>query len=280
LATTLSRADIDQIHNDIVASEQAVRDAINGTRLSWAERILPAIVGFIGILIGGLWSSVQQRRQLQHSLDLQKMQLKENERIGRAKAGYESLSKVVDYQSRQVNEFYSPLRLMLRRSSGVRKQLCDQLHARAPDRFRFVKGGDGREHLFVFELNGSNARFRLIAHMHELATQHTELLPLVQEIVNIGESMSELIHNKGGMAIANSDALTDLLGLYLAHFSILRDVSKKANETPEVLAQIKYNVAYPVELDLALDEDMEALMGKLDKWKALSSRMWLEAFDP
>lgn len=287
VAMSLSRAELDRIHEDIAASEQALQDAIAKSRPSWWERFLPAFMGFLGILLGGLWSTIQQRRQLIHSVNLQErqahsslalqnVQLKENERIGRAKAGYESLSKVIDYQSRQVNEFYSPLRLMLRRSAGVRRQLCDQLHAKAPDRFAFVKDEDNREHLFVFGTDGANTRFRLIEHIHELATQHAELLPLVHEIVSIGESMSELIHSKGGMTSAGSDALTDLLGLYLAHFSILRDVAKKAKEAPHVLAQIRYNVAYPIELDPTLDADMKALAEELERWKTLSTQMWLE----
>jgi len=100
-------------------------------------------------------------------------------------------------------------------------------------------------------------------------------MPLVHEI-GIGVTMATLIDAKGGMAL-NSDRLTTLLGRYLAHFSILRDVAEKADKNLNVLATLRYNVAYPVELDSALAEDMKTITDEIDAWKRLSRQMWDEA---
>jgi hypothetical protein len=273
-------ADVAQMREQLTGMDRSMRDAIATVRPSWWERLVPALIGLLGVLVGGVLSTLQQQRQIALNIELQKLQLKEGERIGHAKAGFESLSKVVDYQSRQINEFYYPLRLMLRRSSGVRRQLCDQLSTKAPKRFVFNNEADGRTHLFVVEADGKKKRFRLIEHMNELATSHAEFLPLVKEIVNIGSEMSALIHNKGGMTIAGSESLTVLLGIYLAHFSILRDVANKAEKSPAVLATLKYNVAYPVELDAVLDVDIALLTAEIEKWKTLSQAMWQPAPPP
>ena len=269
--------DLVPLHDEILQMQATIKSDIETVRPAWWERLVPAGIGFAGVFVGGLLGWFQQGRQLKLSAQLQQEQLREYERTSRAKAAYESLSKVIEYQTKQLNEFYSPLRLMLLRSGGVRRQLTDQLQAKAPERFNYVTETDGRDHLFVIEPDGTPKRFRLIEHMHELVTSHVEFMPLVQEILNIGIAMSELVNAKGGMAIATSDRLTVLLGRYLAHLSILRDVATKAVDAPELLDKLRYNLAYPVELDGALDEDMATLTSQIEAWKELSQQMWHEA---
>ena len=269
--------DVAAVREDVRALRASLTGQLDALRPAWWERLVPAIIGLLGVFVGGFFGWLQQGRQLRLNVELQQQQLRENERVGRAKAGFESLSKVIDFQTRQVNEFYSPLRLMLRRSEGVRRQLCDQLRAQAPSRLEMRPEADGREHLYVKEADGSSQPFRLIRHMYELATRYRELMPLVEEIVNIGIAMTELINTKGGMAITGSEAVNTGLGRYLAHFSILRDVAVKAKANPALLERLEYNVAYPRELDGALDADMAALAQQIDDWKALSRRMWAEA---
>ncbi|WP_396614783.1 hypothetical protein ACHZ97_09700 [Lysobacter soli] len=164
---------------------------------------------------------------------------------------------------------------MLQRSSGVRRQLCDHLANKDHDRFRFDKEADG-EHLFVYDAAGTRVRFRLIEFMYELATEHKETLPMVNEIVAIGETMSALIHEKGGLALAADANLTDLLGKYLAHFSILREVAAKAAK-PEELQGITYNVLYPIELDAELKKGIAYLQDNLERWSEFSAKLWNEA---
>ena len=272
-----STQDVMQVRDAVTALGERLRVQIDSVRPAWWERFVPALIGLVGVFVGGWVSWRLQSRQLALSAQLQQQQLRENDRLGRAKAGYESLSKVVDHQMRQVNEFYSPLRLMLQRSAGVRRQLCDQLVAKDPQRFQMRSEPDGREHLYVLAADGDATPFRLIQHMYELATKHAELLPLVKEIVAIGVAMTDLIKTKGGMAITGSDAVNNALGRYLAHFSILQDVADKAEKAPVLLETLQYNVAYPRELDAALDADIAVLTGEINTWKALSREMWDQA---
>jgi hypothetical protein len=272
-----STQDVAQVRNAVDSLAERLSAQIDSVRPAWWERFVPALIGLVGVFVGGWVSWRLQSRQLALNVQLQQQQLRENDRLGRAKAGYESLSKVVDHQMRQVNEFYSPLRLMLQRSMGVRRQLCDQLVAKDPQRFQMRSESGGREHLYVLAADGDATPFRLIQHMYELATKHAEMLPLVKEIVAIGVAMTDLIKTKGGMAITGSDAVNNALARYLAHFSILQDVADKAEKTPALLETLQYNVAYPRELDAALDADIAVLTGQIDTWKALSREMWDQA---
>ncbi|MCC4590267.1 hypothetical protein LL974_03850 [Xanthomonas campestris pv. cannae] len=249
------------------ASEDRLRQAIVDSKPSGWEKLWPAILGLIGVLVGGAINVWVQRWQRAAS-----------EQAHRATAAFEAQTKIIDYRSRQAHEFYQPLWLMLQRSSGVRAQLCDHLAKKDPVRFRLEKEpGDQREHLFVYGPNGEpRVRFRLIEAMHELATQHSEILPLVDEIVAIGEKMSALIHDRGGLVVSSQTVLADLLGRYLAHFSILREVAAKASD-PSKLQGITYNVLYPVEMNRELKNGIAFLQDTLEKWSTFSANLWDQA---
>lgn len=233
---------------DQQASEQRLQQAIEANKAGWLEKLWPAILGLVGVVIGGainIWLQSKERAA--------------SEKVHHAGAAFEAQTKIIEYRSKQAHEFYYPLLLSLQRSSGVRRQLCDLLHKKDPARFQFhAKESDGREHLFIHDDSMPEpVRFRLIEAMHELATQHPETIPMVKEIVAIGEKMSTLIHDKGGLvlvhekegdyALSSDKTLTGSLGQYLAHYSILREVVQKAEE-PAQLVGITYNALYPNQL--------------------------------
>lgn len=260
-----SEQDLANLHADLRASEDRLRKAIADSKPSGWEKLLPAILGLIGVLVGGGINIWLQRRQSAAS-----------EKADRAMTAFEAQTKIIDYRSRQAHEFYHPLLLMLQRSSGVRRQLCDHLAKKNPVRFQMVQESNG-EHLFIFGPAGEPpVRFRLIEAMYELATQHVETLPMVNEIVAIGEKMSALIHDKGGLAVSSSADLTVLLGKYLAHYSILREVATKAIQ-PDQLQGIEYNVLYPNELDDELKNGISYLQDVLKAWSTFLAKLWNEA---
>lgn len=270
-------ADLAALRNEIADSKSDTIAAIKESQPSWWERFIPPAVAFLGILVAGIWGAVNLGRQMRHGLSLQQQQLTETERIGRAKSAFDALAKISEYQFKQLNEFYSPLLLLLHQVSGVRKQLCDQLIEASPDRFVYVEEPDEREHLYVRLPDGQKKRFRLVEHLRTIAGSHAQLLPLVEEIVGIGEQMVELIRTKGGLSMAGNEELSRLLGRYLAHFSILRDVAKKAKEQPQLLTSLTYNVSYPVELDEALKKDLRMLVERTTRWTELTESIWNEA---
>jgi hypothetical protein len=255
------------LRSELNASELRFRQFVQDSRAtSWLEKLWPALLGLTGVLVGGginIWLHGKQRVA--------------TEKANRASAAFEAQTQIIEYRSRQAHEFYYPLLLSLQRTSGVRRQICDHLHAKSPARFRFQKETDGRDHLFIYDPSKSEpVRFRLIEAMHELAETHPETLPMVNEIVAIGEQMSALIHDKGGLVLSSNAALTASLGRYLAHFSILREVARKA-EDPSSLEGISYNVLYPNELDGQLESDILFLQSSIGAWSVFSAELWKQA---
>ncbi|QBN85513.1 hypothetical protein EBA17_01095 [Xanthomonas oryzae pv. oryzae] len=255
------------MRSELDASELRLRQFIQDSRATgWLEKLWPALLGLFGVLVGGgmnIWLHGKQRLA--------------TEKANRASAAFEAQTQIIEYRSRQAHEFYYPLLLTLQRSAGVRRQICDHLHAKSPSRFRFHEEADGQEHLFLYDPSKSEpVRFRLIEAMHELAKQHPETLPMVNEIVSIGEQMSTLIHDKGGLVLSSNAALTASLGRYLAHFSILREVARKA-ENPSSLEGISYNILYPNELDGQLQSDIVFLQKSIGDWSVFSAELWKRA---
>jgi len=253
--------------SELGSAETRLRQAIQDSRAtSWPEKLWPAVLGLIGVLIGGavnIWLHGKQRAAA--------------ERADRASAAFEAQTQIIEYRSRQAHEFYYPLLLSLQRSSGVRRQICDHLHAKSPARFRFQQEEDMQEHLYIHDPSKEGpVRFRLIEAMHELATAHPETLPMVNEIVAIGEQMSALIHDKGGLTLSSNAALTTSLGRYLAHFSILREIARKAGN-PSSLEGMTYNVVYPNELDGQLKSDIGFLQSSIGAWSIFSAELWRQA---
>jgi len=248
---------------DVSASETRLMQAIRENKPGWLEKLLPAVLGFAGVFFGSAINARSQSKQRASA-----------ERANRADAAFGAQTKIIEYRSQQAHEFYYPLFLSLQRSSGIRRQLCDHLNAKDPLRFDFRHENDGKDHLFIYDARSSSPiRFRLIEAMHELATQHPETLPMVNDIVEIGEQMSTLIHEKGGLVLATSETLTQVLGRYLAHFSILREVSKKA-KNPQTLAGIRDNVLYPNDLEELLQKDIAFLQTSIAKWSEFSAELW------
>lgn len=254
------KKEIDATKININNSLQDLKKDISALKISWWEKLIPAGLGLIGVLVGtslsGWFSVISQKRQLVES---QKAALRE--------AANDELAKLADFRSKQLNEFYAPISFMLQRTGVVRNQLCRMLleSSRGKQKF-FFKKENGVEHLYLKEEGGERA-FRLIHDMHEIVTDFPIVLPLVGEIVNIGEQISKLIYDKGGLAKSDNTHLSEALGEYLGHYSILREIYSNAINSPDKLTQVKYSMAYPRVLDKLLKKDAEELTEYIGKWE-------------
>lgn len=268
---------------------------IASSRSTWWEKLLPAGIGIAGIMIGsalsGWFGHRSQTRQInaadaslkrqleasRKSLDAQlrasktalSVQLSSAQKSQRVAAKNDVFTRVMEFRSKQLNEFYAPIQFMLVGSSVVRQQLCEMLleSANGRDRFEFKTESDGRPHLWVRASKTEGARpFRLIHHMFDLATNYPVVMPLVGEIVSIGEQISNLIYEKGGFAKVKNTRLAENLGTYLGHYSILKDAYSTALRDPQLLTTIRYTIAYPRDLDELLRTDAVALANEITNW--------------
>lgn len=254
---------LETLHSELREIKTDIRGDIKSLYVSWWEKLLPAGIGFIGIfggaLIGGWITWRSQTRQLAFA-----------QKNARSSAAYDSVAKIMDFRAQQLNEFYSPMRFLLHRTGRVRRQLCDLLLEQGDQSmtFEYRTEDDGREHLWVTTSEGEKKPFRLIEHLHVLARNHSTLMPLVDEIVLLGQHISTLIHEKGGLSRSESPALAATLGEYLGHYSILKDAHLQAKESSELPNEITYSLTYPRQLDGLLDNDINYLTATIAQWEA------------
>lgn len=227
---------------------------INALKTSWWEKLVPAFIGFIGVIIGtglsGWFSQKTQTRQL------------ENERLSSAK---EVLAGIQEFRSKQLNEFYAPIQFMLKGTSKVRAQLFSTLFAQPGAERSFIEYHNEPLGLSVITEKGPQ-KFRLTQHMHLVATEYPVAMPLIKEIVEIGEKISKLILDKGGLAKSDNNDLIDALSEYLGHYSILKDVYSKALQNPSQLNQVRYSNFFPDKLEKLLKTDADKLFNELQTW--------------
>lgn len=248
----------DKVNSELFLLSSELKKDISSLRLPWWEKFIPAFIGVMGVLIGSILSGWFSNRS-------QSRQLIAAEFAANKATANEALSKITDFQSKQLNEFYAPIRFMLQRTGVVRQQLCEMLveHPEGASKFYF-KTENNRTHLY---LTSSDKPFRLIHEMHDLATKFPAVIPLVGEIIAIGDQISKLIYEKGGLAKADNFELSIALGKYLGHYSILKEIYSKALLNPQSLIEIKYSMGYPRELDNLLEKDAGELTRKITNWE-------------
>lgn len=112
------------LRSELDASDLRLRQFIQDSRATgWLEKLWPELLGLFGVLVGGginIWLHGKQRVA--------------TEKANRASAAFKAQTEIIEYRSRQAHEFYYPLLLSLQRTSGVRRQICDHLHAKSPAR--------------------------------------------------------------------------------------------------------------------------------------------------
>jgi hypothetical protein len=235
---------------------------INTLKTSWWEKLVPALLGFIGVIIGtglsGWFSQKTQTRQLA------------NERLSSAK---EVLAGIQEFRSKQLNEFYAPIQFMLKGTNKVRAQLFSTLSAQPGAELSFKDYSKEPLRLNVIKENDVQ-KFKLTQHMHLVATDYPVAMPLIKEIVEIGEKISKLILDKGGLAKSGNYELIDALSDYLGHYSILKDVYFKAIQDPSQLNHVQYSNFFPEKLEELLKTDADELFEKLQTWGQNAETDW------
>lgn len=222
------------------------------------ERLLPALFGFLGVVIGGGVNYVLHGRQLKHS---------ENER--REKFSFEVRQGVFEYRSRQNNEFYGPLLVLLAQSKQLSTQLHDQLAARDSKRYIFVDEGEAdtlKKTLHVAD-NSAKRAFRLIEEMPHIGAKLHFLLPQVKVIIEVGERMAALIEKSSGLADPKNSKLHEYLGLYLAHLAALKDAYEQVKRPGGGRPARLHTAAFPRYLQDLVRQDYDLINKYIQSWE-------------
>ncbi|MEA9557617.1 hypothetical protein VC273_17450 [Xanthomonas nasturtii] len=238
------------------------------------KELAPAILSVLGVLLGAGLANLSTAR-------LQKRRIENEGKATRATAGIAAASKLMDFKSRQLYELYAPLEALLIQNVTVRGELyqmliksgcSDRTYEMRPD----PEGQKGKS-LFVVPADGSAAiPFRLIEQMGYLLAYHGTLMGTVKEIVSVNDQIVKLLHEKIGLVRSENRELSRLLGIFLAHQSVLRAAASPA--TNEHVRLPSYTTTFPRGLDKLVKKDADQLLGEIKGWEATTAA-WMVPFE-
>lgn len=236
-----------------------ISSQITALKLSFWERLYPAFIAFLGVFIAGGVSYFLQARQLVHN---------ENER--KEKFSFDIRQKLFEYRSKQNNEFYGPLLVLLTQSKELSKQLHEQLVKIDSGRYQFEDEqslGVTKSTLFIHA--GTEKRpFRLIEEMPYLGRNVRSSLPQVNVVIEVGERMATLIEKSSGLANPKNTDLSSCLGIYLAHLTALKDAYNQAlQETADSSVRI-HTAVFPRMIQDLVRKDYEEINRQIEAWES------------
>jgi hypothetical protein len=254
-------------------SEHRLTARIDASTPSLWNQLWPALAGVLGALLGalaGAWGAhFTQRSRIAHELSAAQREV-----AHRAKADMMVL------RSRQLHEFYGPLRARLKQSFELRQELYAQLKRHADSSVVWTEQDDplasAGQSLWLSCDSSEPRPFRLIDELPLIRSRFAQLVPHVGEIVGISDHIAALIHERIGLVRAGNEKLSDMLGKYLAHHSVLREAFARAAGTTPAPPVTGYTAVFPRGLDHALEEDYQWLQKELASWEA-SVDTWLAA---
>lgn len=247
---------LDHISKDITA----VSSQVTSLKQTILERLYPAIFAFIGVLIGGFVSYRLHVRQLKH-----------NELERKAKFSFDIELKIFEYRSKQNNEFYGPLLVLLTQSKELSKQLHEQLVKLCSTRYRFEDESTSagpKSTLYVYEENDDAKPFRLIEDMPYIGANIKSALPQVKVIIEAGERMAAIIEKSSGLANPKNIELSSCLGVYLAHLAALKDAYTQAESMTDAEVVRTHTAVFPRRIQDLVKADYDEINNQMLSWES------------
>jgi hypothetical protein len=241
--------------NDSLTS---INSQVAALKQSFWERLYPAIIAFLGVFIAGGVSYLLQARQLEHN---------ENER--KAKFSFDIRQKLFEYRSKQNNEFYGPLLVLLTQSKELSKQLHEQLAKIDSSRYQFEDEqslGGTKPTLFI-HAGTDKLPFRLIEEMPYLGRNVRSSLPQVNVVIEVGERMAALIEKSSGLANPKNTDLNVCLGVYLAHLIALKDAYSQAIQEAADSSVRIHTAVFPRNIQDLVKKDYDEINRQVEAWK-------------
>lgn len=241
---------------EIARSEARLNHRLDSLKQDPSAKWMPGMFVLLGALIAAGAGFLTQRAKLTAE-----------ERSSSRSSGRAAIADIMNFRSRQLNEFYAPIRALQGQGLAIRNQLYDQLLANPLTNYNFYQKPDkiAANNWSLWYIHaGVDKPFRMIDDLKLLNQCFPQLMPLVKEIVLTGDATAKLIREHGGYALPENDKLTDMLGAFLAHHAILKHLYDTVS-TPTTVA---YTAVYPRGFDKAIKEDFEKLAGELREWKS------------
>jgi hypothetical protein len=267
------------------------------------DKWLPAIFGAIGALFGALIAAGAaaklQAGRLLHEGQIQRERLFYEERSQAEKLRHEELSaeraighhamaEIMAFRSKQLNEFYGPLEALLKQGLVLRDEFYRRLESTQTEKpnvtYRWQSDDEAAtgKSLWIKRDGSDEVAFRMIDEMKLINDSYPQLLPNVAEIVRVGDLIVAHVHSRIGLVLpdsTDSGLLSDKLGIFLAHQSVLKEVFGHVDDPVDDPAKdwsnLGYSASFPRGLDALVKKDSAKLRRELTNWE-IKVRQWTD----
>lgn len=233
----------------IKASERADGDR---ARTAWFAIATVAISGILSLL--AQWFLLRHQRSM-------------NQEQSQAEVS----NSYVEWQLQQLSELYGPLRALLGQSNAMYRQMNRALAEAAPKMFRLKKeeGADFDNEVFEIFFDSQWTRFRTIKHIGEVYNKKYNVEPYFDDVVEVGERMANLIRNKAGYVQPSDKELIEVMGSYLAHYSVLSRLHKRAKDG-ESLKDNKGDekATFPIAIQKLVNDGFYTINAEVMDWRS------------
>lgn len=195
-------------------------------------------------------------------------------RISREEAAHKISNAYAEWQLKQLQELYGPLRALLGQSNVMYRQMNVALAKSRPDLFRLEdrKGEDFDDKVFELLENGSWRRFRTVRDLGDVYNKGYGVEPYFDDVIRVGKRMVVLIEEKAGYARPDAKNLISVMGMYLAHYAVLSRLHKCAQKGKQVAAtHADQEAVFPVEFQKIVDKGYEEINAEVIVWRAQMS---------
>lgn len=194
-----------------------------------------------------------------------------HQRVLRREDAADEISKTyVDWQLKQITELYGPLRALLGQSNAMYRQMNKALAAARPEQFRLERkeGGDFDNFVFQINKNGNWTQFRTVRDLGAVYNQGLKIEPYFDAVVKAGRRMAKLIEDKAGYARPDDKELVKVMGVYLAHYSVLSRLHRAAKDNKPVEPTVgDLEATFPLEIQDLVNKGFNVLNEEVMAWR-------------
>ena len=216
---------------------------------STGTAIVTAIIGAVAVLCVALIGVLAQYWTAKHQDQSAIAVAERATQLARREAIFRHSDKLLEFNLKQMEQFYAPMFAMLGQSEGLYNKMRHQLVQDEPGRYRWAPDSDPKDgKLQVLDKDGTWNGFRLLDQFPAVR-KNGRALALADRVLEIGKAITHTITQHAGLA---SEDLLDLLGRYLAHYAILSAVRQEDRIEPYPAGSHEMGY-YPRELDAKIE---------------------------
>lgn len=256
---------------EMARQDQALQEKITAVTPSIADKFATGVIALGSALIGALSAYLLRRQRLRH-----------DEKSAQRAAGVKELAEIKQFRGRQLNEFYAPLEALLKQGLVVRDELYAYLLATSVPTAQFHRVPDDTAtngwSLSVSRRGEEERPFRLLVDLPLIQESFPDAMSTVGELVRINGQIVKLIHKKVGLVLHENTELSQQLGTFLAHQSVLGGMYK-AVTAGGVVAVPNYSTTFPRTLQRLVIDDCNMLRAELSEWER-DVAQWVKEMSP